>query len=91
MILNGKEVFLVSGQLRETKVGGRKGVSPRVEQRVVIAKDDLAAYNCLSAQEPDFSPLGHATLDDYEETARKVRAVVEGNSDVWKLYTQSPA
>lgn len=83
--IDTRKVFLVSGQRVEQKVGGREGISPKVTQRVVIAEDDLEAIQHLAKIEPQFRPVGHATLADYEDTARRLRAVAEGRSSEWSL------
>lgn len=86
MSVNPKHIFLVSGQRLVTGEEGGEKLSPDVEQCVVMAKDDQDAYKTLESLEPKFLPLGFATLDDYESTAAKLRAVLDGDVNTgWKL------
>lgn len=86
MSVNAKHVFLVSGQRLVTVEGGSEKLSPDIEQCVVVANDDQEAYKALLSMEPNFRPLGCATLDDYESTAIKLRAVLKGDGNTgWKL------
>ena len=78
-------VFLFSGQAVVQKVGDREGARPEVTQRVVVAEDAVVAAQRLAKHDPSFRILGYATLADYEETARRLRAVVEGNSTDWTI------
>lgn len=78
-------VFLISGQIAEQKVGRREGVGSTVVQRVVVADDAVGAYQCLASTEPAFKPIGLASLADYEDSARRLRAVAEGRSEEWVL------
>lgn len=82
--LDPRTVYLVSGRVVERKVGGRVGLSSSLSQRVVFAQDVLAARALLAELEPAFQPIGLATLFDYEDAARRLRAVAEGRSDEWK-------
>lgn len=86
MDVDANKVFLVSGQMHQAKVGGRQGLGPGVEQRVVVANDQTAAYRLLATQEPGFKPVGHASLNDYVTTVHKLRAVLDGSSTEWKLH-----
>lgn len=81
------KVFLVSGQMVEQKVGGREGISPVVTQRVVVAEDAAAAVRRLAEAEPTFKPLGQVSLAEYEDAARRLRAVAEGRSSEWSILT----
>ena len=86
MSVNAKHVFLVSGQRLVTGEEGGENLSPDIEQCVVVANDDQDAYKTLESLEPKFRPLGFATLDDYESTAAKLRAVLNGDVNTgWKL------
>ncbi len=85
--IDPRKVFLVSGQLLEQKVGGREGISPTVTQRVVVADDAVEAVRRLAEAEPMFRPVGHASLADYEDAARRLRAVAEGRSSEWSILT----
>lgn len=83
--IDPRKVFLVSGQIQEQKVGGREGISPVVTQRVVVAEDAAQAMQRLAEAEPMFKPLGQASLSDYEDAARRLRAVAEGRSKEWSI------
>lgn len=83
--IDPRKVFLVSGQMLEQKVGGREGISPVVTQRVVVAEDAAQAMQRLAEAEPMFKPLGQASLSDYEDAARRLRAVAEGRSKDWSI------
>ena len=86
MSVNAKNVFLVSGQRMVLVEGVGETLSPDVEQCVVIANDGREAYKTLESMEPGFHPLGFATLDNYESTATKMRAVLNGDQNVgWRL------
>jgi hypothetical protein len=80
------QIFLVSGQATEEKVGGRGGLSPAVTQHVVVAEDAAAAYEALARNVKGFQPLGHASLAQYEQAAQKIRAVLAGESTDWPLH-----
>ncbi|WP_157896885.1 hypothetical protein [Acidovorax carolinensis] len=86
-MVNPEKVFLVSGQMQEQKAGGRQGLSPQVIQRVVVAQDPVEALRMLGEAEPLFRPLGHASLADYEDTAKRLRAAAEGHSSEWSILT----
>lgn len=81
--IDPRRVFLVSGQFRQQKVGGRGGVSADITQRVVFADDSAEAYKRLAEALPSFQPVGLASLFDYEDAARRLRAVVAGQSQEW--------
>lgn len=83
--IDPRRVFLVSGQIAEQKVGRREGVGSTVHQRVVVADDAVAAYQCLALAEPAFKPVGLASLADYEDSAKRLRAVAEGRSEEWTV------
>lgn len=78
------QVFLVQGQFSQI-VEGIERLAPEIEQFVVVAHDDRAAYGLLESSAPGFRPVGHATLEDYEETAGKLRATLRGDDIGWKL------
>ena len=78
------EIFLISGQ-RLSRNDGSPQLNDAVEQRVVVAPNDRIAYDVLSGIDPQFRPLGHATLAQYEEAAAQLRAVVRGESTAWPL------
>lgn len=88
-MLNTKNVFLVSGQVQEPKLGGRTGLRPVVEQRVVIAADDADAYLLIQQSAPAFQPLGLTSLHALEQAATTVRRVLSGESDAWPLIEDS--
>jgi hypothetical protein len=78
------QVFLVQGQFLKI-MDGVDRLSPEIEQFVVVADDDRAAYKLVELNEPGFSPVGHATLEDYEKTAGQLRATLRGEDVGWKL------
>lgn len=84
MAVRKNEVFLISGQLLE-RMDGTQQLAPEVEQRVVVAPNDRVAYRFLSEQEPAFRPIGFATLQQFEESAAKLRATIQGKETGWKL------
>lgn len=86
-MIDPQKVFLLSGQMIDQKVGGRAGVSPVVQAHVVVADDLALAIQSLSETEPRFQVLGGASLYDYEESARRLRDVVEGRSTEWPVLT----
>lgn len=81
-----KTVFLISGQEAVNKVGNRRGSSPSITQRVVIAGDAGQAMRKLSQKEPEFKSLGVASLEDYETTAQRIRAALSGANTEWTVY-----
>lgn len=78
------QVFLISGQYVRD-VDGFQQLAPEIEQCVVIASDGPTAYKVIATNEPAFKPVGHATLQDYETAATKLRAVLKGETSGWKL------
>jgi hypothetical protein len=89
--IDPRRVFLVSGQFRQQKVGGRGGVAPDITQRVVFAEDSAEAYRRLADALPSFQPVGLASLFDYEDAARRLRAVVAGQSQEWDTICAAQA
>jgi hypothetical protein len=83
--LDPRRVFLASGQVLERKIGGRDAPGPIIVQRVVHADNAEDAYRRLEAAEPAFQALGMVSLDEYEETVRRLRAVVQGISIEWPV------
>lgn len=79
-------VFLVSGQRFEILEGGVRKVSPEIEQRVVVAQGDVAAYQLLASQEPGFLPSGHASLEAYDQAAMNIRAALQGEKGAWTVF-----
>lgn len=84
MAAKTSEVFLVSGQLLR-RVDGELVLAPEVEQCVVVARDIDHAYSAIAISEPAFRPMGHATLQDYENSATKVRAALGGDDVGWSV------
>lgn len=82
---DSKQVFLVAGHVPEPKVGGRMGIKPTVEQRVIIAAGATLAARQLAALEPEFVTLGMTSLHDFEQAIVKIRAVANGESTEWPL------
>lgn len=78
-------VFLFSGQFEQTSIGGRTGLNPTIRQCVVIAENQKLAYECLTKHMPQFRPLGHATLEDYETTVMKLKKASEGVGTDWEV------
>ncbi len=78
-------VFLFSGQMSRSLPSARRAKGPLLEQRVVVAPDEVTAYSHLAEKEPNFRPLGAASLKDYEDAAANVRAALNGTKDDWPL------
>lgn len=80
-----EQVYLVQGQLvsAASTRGGAPG--PTIEQCVVVAVNDQDLYQCLATSKPDFRPLGFATLADYEDTAKKLRACLSREDRSWEI------
>lgn len=75
--VNAKQVYLVSGQRVVSESGKAPTLAPQVEQIVVVAPHDSAAYAMLSESTPLFRPLGHSTLFEHEQAARMLRATLQ--------------
>jgi hypothetical protein len=85
MSVDSNNVFLVAGQ-RSLKIdGGAARFAPEIEQFVVVAPTDVQAYQALAVQEPNISPVGHASLHDYEQAVLKIRAALNAESSSWKV------
>lgn len=80
--MKAAETFLISGQMQSSERGA---LSHQVHQRVVIAADERAAYKLLADVEPLFTPVGHASLEQYKATVAQLEATVRGESKEWKL------
>ena len=88
MNFNSNEVFLVSGQqFRDVADGGGRKLSTDIEQRVVVAQNGVDAYKQIAIAEPGFRPLGLASLHEYEEAVRKLRATLNGDEGGFPLIT----
>lgn len=87
MAIRKDQVFLIQGQV----LYGDDGLqpSPEIGQRVVVATNERMAYGLLAEKEPAFRPIGHATLQDYEATAAKLRAVLKGEDLSWDLLVET--
>lgn len=85
MSVNAENVYLVSGHRFKVLDGGIRKMSPEIEQRVVVAKNDVEAYQLLASQEPGLLPVGHASLHDYEQAAINIRAALAGNKTGWQV------
>lgn len=85
MSVNSKNVYLISGQLRDRTDDGAIKIAPKIEQIVVVADTNVEAYQLLSSQVPHFSPVGHATLLDFEQAVEKIRAALTGKPSAWKV------
>lgn len=89
MATTAKHVFLISGQRQRSMPDGSMTLAPEIEQCIVVAQDDRAAYQSLAAADPDLQPVGHATLYEYERTAAKLRAALKGDETGWRLIVAS--
>ena len=76
------EVFLVQGQRAK---GDGNGLEGTIEQLVVVARNRDDVGEVLAANVPDFRMIGSATLKDYEATAERIRAVLDGKSTEWAM------
>lgn len=82
MVVKSDQVFLVSGQMQ---AHGEPNRGPVVQQCVVVAESDRAAYECLALQKPNFRPLGLSTLEDHEKAVADLRAVLNKTGKNWDL------
>lgn len=80
-----EQVYLVQGQYRSAAQEHAPDLNPTIEQCVVLATNDQDLYTCLAVSKPDFRPLGVATLADYENTAKKLRACVNSDDPAWEV------
>jgi hypothetical protein len=83
--VKASEVFLISASRAETKVGGRTAGAAAPVQFVVEAADLLHAYELLAERQPEFAPLGGASLQQYEAAARQIRAALAGDFTEWPV------
>lgn len=79
------QVFLVQGQIVE-KVAGIVKYSPVIESCVVVAQDHVAAYAHLEKVSPSFRVVGHASLQEYEDAAKKLRSALKGDDVGCKVF-----
>ena len=79
-----KNVFLVQGQLSKV-VDGKTKTMPGIVQQVVISANAESAMALVKKATPEFQLVGYASLEDYESTASKVRAVADGVSNEFPL------
>lgn len=82
-----KNVFLVQGQLSKV-VDGVTKTMPEIVQKVVVSANAENAVAWLKKVTPNFQLVGYASLEDYESTASKVRAVVEGVNHEFPLIVE---
>jgi hypothetical protein len=87
MAVSKDQVFLMQGQYI-TVVDGENSINPVIHQNVVVASSVDSAIELLSDQLPSFKVIGHATLEDYENTASKLRATLKGTNKEWPLITE---
>jgi hypothetical protein len=80
-----KNVFMVSGTSILEGEGDRK-TNAVISQVVVVAVDDVAAYDLLRDKRPDFVPVGHASLAEYEAAVARLRAVLGGGKSDLPLF-----
>jgi len=79
------QVFLVQGEA-SPEDGGGELPSSVIEQRVVVARDLDAVIAIVDRMVPAFRVAGVATLHEYELTATKLRATLNGEDTGWPLY-----
>ena len=79
------QVFLVQGQAVE-KINGIEKYSPVIESCVVVAQSHVAAYHHLKIASPNFMPVGHASLQEYEDAANKLRSALKGEDVGCKVF-----
>lgn len=84
MTIKNNQVYLVQGQFKQV-LDGVITLDPEIKQLVVVAKDNETAYQFVTKEHPGFKPLGYATLEDYEKTARKLRDTLKGINSEWPL------
>lgn len=85
MSVNSNNVFLVSGQRSITAEDGGVKLAPQIEQFVVVAPNDVEAYQALAVKEPGISPVGHASLHDYERAIVNIQSALNGEPSSWKV------
>ena len=83
--VSAEQVYLAQGQLIPGAPIPGAALSPTIEQCVGVAVNDHDLYQCLANTKPGFRPLGFATLADYEDTAKKIRACLKSDSPSWEV------
>ncbi len=83
-----KHVFLVQGQLSKM-VDGVTKTMPEIVQQVVVSENAESAMDLVKKATPEFQLVGYASLETYETTASKVRAVADGVSTEFPLLVDS--
>lgn len=81
------QVYLMQGQSLLI-VDEIKQAMPEIEQRVVVARDVQSAMNLIGNSVPEFRVVGYATLKEYEDTAAKLRATLNGVDTGWILLVE---
>lgn len=82
-----KHVFLVQGQLSKV-VDGVTKTMPEIVQQVVVSDNAESAMALVKKVTANFQLVGYASLEDYEATAAKIRAVVDGVSTEFPLLVE---
>ena len=82
-----KHVFLAQGQLSKV-VDGVTKTMPEIVQQVVVSDNAESAMALVKKVTPNFQLVGYASLEDYETTATKIRAVVDGVSAEFPLLVE---
>lgn len=75
-----KNVFMVSG--RKTS----EGAVGYVENRVVCAADSEAVLKLLEQVDPAFDVVTVTSLALFEDTIKKIKAVLSGQDADWPVY-----
>lgn len=87
MSVKPEQVFLMSGQVIDAEPSGATQAATTIIQCVVVAADPAEAYKHIGAAKPDFRPIGLASLADYENAARNLRASLTGKvPESWSLH-----
>lgn len=76
-----QNVFLVSGRIRDLD-GDPRGA---VTNLVVCSKDETAVRRLIGQHMPDFSILSVGALTVLEDRVKKVKAVLAGHDQSWKV------
>lgn len=74
------QIFLIPGKIGEG--------SAAIEHRVVVAHDEIIAFDLLKNKEPNFIALGITSLKEYQDTVKKIRLSINDNGDGWPRFVE---
>lgn len=75
-----KNVFLVTGRLKEATSGGPE-LRGQLVQRVVCARDEAALHRYARTAFPEFVVIGVVNLAALEETTQRIKAALAGDAE----------